>query len=202
MAMMADIKHRHRIAVKVNKIYEETKKEQSIYGENFLHRLAIALGLKSAGPFYEMIRVAKRWPTYKVLEEEILDRVPDLNWKKLVLLARKDAEELENMSDETLALPTAELRKALMTDSPRPGRTPAPLSSLSELENEVTEFCRNVKNVLMPKWKKFDFAGLKDQDGNFSDDDYLKLVAVAQKLSTVGNELADFADWLSELVKE
>ena len=151
-----ELKERYRLAVKIHKIYTETKKEQSIYGKDFLNRLAAALGYRSAGPFREMIRVVERWPTFQELETAILGRIQHVTWKKLVFLTRLEDEDIDKSIDTLNSLSTTALQEYTKTDKPKQGRKYAPAASIDDLLMDMERTLMQLSRKIDQKWYDFD----------------------------------------------
>ncbi len=160
---ISEIKGRYALAQQVYKIYMDTKSASSKYGANFVKRLAIALGYKTANPLYEMVHVIETWPTWDALEVQVLERMDgtrQIRWKDTVVLARLQNDPvqfqaaIEQIKDAT---PVKQLQYTFKAEgSTRQGRNPQAPETLSDLCHEVVKTMRGMNRRFDQSWEPFD----------------------------------------------
>jgi len=155
-----EIRARYEIAQRIHEVYYRMQTSGSLYGQRFLHRLAIALGFKSAGPFREMIQIVDRWPTLESLEKEVLSRIKNISWKKILLIARLEPEEFAECADEISDMTVEELRNQTRTDTAKPGRSFEKLETVEELLRDIESSTSRLKKKVETQWKAFDLKKL------------------------------------------
>lgn len=195
-----EIEGRYNVAVKIYKIYQEAKAEKSLYGSQFLKRLAIALGLQSEALFREMITIVERWPTLTALREEVLNVVTNVSWKKLLQLTKLDKEEIQEAAAEVSDLSARQLGQIHRTDTPKPGRTPSLINDLNDLLLDIKQRCISLTRKANLSWKVFTLTDEHVKAFNEDDDVYMAWEEAFDALDNLLNVLQELkTSWASTL---
>lgn len=199
---LQEIEQRYKVAKKVHEVYYKAKEEGSIYRQQFLKRLAIALGFKSDSVFREMILVVDRWPTFEQLKQEVLDTVRNINWKKLVYLRSWDSEEIKQASSEVENMSATDLQRLCKTDNPRPGRSPDVADNLDDFLSEITSRCKSLCRRVEESWMSFEFDEEELAKAFENDDKVLMWDGAISAINELVEKLTQLSASMTDLIQQ
>lgn len=192
-----DLLARYQLALKINKIYLEQKNSTGLYGKNFLGRLAKAIGLKSANPFREMIKIAQRWPDEEIFVKEVVNQIPNIRWKGLLALTHLDKEEFQSQIEKIKTATLKELQALAKTNQPRPGRTFTRFETIKQLASNVRHNCQQLTKRIRDQWNSFDFENKVNPEDI---EQFESLIEIAHNIFELKDALNDFSKRLSDYV--